>query len=86
MLALSNYLIMFVTPNLSNNSLKKLLIAFLALLCYVTSATAAEWHISPTGSPTGLGTIVSPLDLQTALTNAAAMIQPGKGVWLHGGM
>ena len=43
-----------------------------------------DWYISPTGSPSGNGTIDSPWDLKTALDHPPA-VQPGDTIWLRGG-
>ncbi len=43
------------------------------------------WYVSPTGSPSGSGTLASPWDLQTAL-NQPSVVQPGSTIWLLGGV
>lgn len=47
-------------------------------------AKAAEWHVSPTGTPAGDGSVAKPWDLQTALRQPEA-VKPGDTIWLHGG-
>lgn len=46
---------------------------------------AANFHVSPTGSPMGAGTAARPWDLATALSGARARIRAGDTVWIHGG-
>lgn len=43
-----------------------------------------EFYVSPSGSPSGDGSIADPWDLQTALSHPAAL-QPGDTIWLRGG-
>jgi hypothetical protein len=47
-------------------------------------ANGAEYHVSPDGTPDGMGTSDRPWDLATALAPAAS-IQPGDSIWLHAG-
>lgn len=62
----------------------------LLILCICTApGTAAqapptEHYVSPTGTPTGAGTIADPWDLATALSHPAP-VQPGDTIWLRGG-
>lgn len=44
-----------------------------------------EWYASPSGTPSGNGTITNPWDLQTALNNTAQIL-PGDILWLRGGV
>jgi hypothetical protein len=51
---------------------------------------AAEWHVSPSGSPQADGSAQHPWDLQTALAGApdaagSPRVVAGDTVWLHGG-
>jgi uncharacterized repeat protein (TIGR01451 family) len=45
----------------------------------------AEYYVSPTGSPSNLGTKSSPWDLTSTLKKASHTIQPGAVIWLLGG-
>jgi hypothetical protein len=45
--------------------------------------TAAEFHVSPTGTPDGKGTPEQPWDLATGLSGRAGL-KPGDVLWLHG--
>jgi hypothetical protein len=47
-------------------------------------ALAAEFHVSPSGSPGGDGSLARPWDLATALLQPAA-VGAGDTLWLHGG-
>ena len=47
-------------------------------------ASAAEFHVTPSGSPAGNGTSSSPWDLSTALAHPAA-VRPGDTIWLRSG-
>ncbi len=47
-------------------------------------ANAAEFHVSPGGSPEGDGSEVNPWDLATAFAHPAS-VQAGDTIWLHGG-
>jgi S-layer homology domain len=48
------------------------------------TAAATDFYVSPTGSPSGSGSINSPWDLQTAL-NQPSSVHPGDTIWLRGG-
>jgi len=55
-----------------------------------TPAAATEWFISPTGSPSGAGTINDPWDIyaldgRDANGVIGGAVQPGDTVWLRGG-
>jgi hypothetical protein len=50
----------------------------------VVGSLSAQFYVSPQGSPTGDGSINNPWDLQTALSQPAA-VQPGATIWLRGG-
>ncbi len=45
---------------------------------------AAEFHVMPSGSPQGTGSLAQPWDLATALV-APGVVQPGDTIWLHAG-
>jgi hypothetical protein len=45
---------------------------------------AAEFHVTPSGTPAGDGSELNPWDLQTALLQPAA-VKPGDTIWVHGG-
>ena len=47
-----------------------------ALFLAASAAHAAEWHVSPQGTPKGQGTKEAPWDLATALAHPAA-VKPG---------
>lgn len=57
--------------------------ASLTVACCFTSASAADWYVSPGGNPGGNG-MDRPWDLQTAL-NQPAGVHPGDTLWLRGG-
>ncbi len=46
---------------------------------------AAEFHVSPSGSPAGDGSAGKPWDLATAFS-APPAVRPGDTIWLHGGV
>ncbi len=46
---------------------------------------AANFYVSPTGSPSGDGSLSRPWDLQTALYHPAA-VKPGDTIWMRGGI
>jgi len=48
------------------------------------ASLAAEFHVTPDGSPRGDGSRNQPWDLATALA-AVEIVQPGDTVWLHAG-
>lgn len=50
----------------------------------LSSGSAPEFYVSPTGSPSGDGSSTNPWDLQTALHHPAA-VKPGSTIWLRGG-
>jgi PKD repeat protein len=54
-------------------------VAFLAL-----PAFAADFYVTPTGTPSGDGTMASPWSLQRALSQPAPL-KPGDTIWLRGG-
>ncbi len=56
----------------------------LAMCLGAVTASAAEWHVAPNGSPHGDGSAATPWDLATALKNIA-VVKPGDTIWLHGG-
>src|SRR5438046_8909156 len=49
-----------------------------------TLPTAADFFVSPSGSPSGDGSFANPWDLATALDGPAA-VTPGSTIWLRGG-
>jgi hypothetical protein len=49
------------------------------------SQPAAEFHVSPAGSPTGDGSADRPWDLATALGGSVG-VPPGSTIWLHDGI
>src|SRR5687767_7464918 len=48
--------------------------------------TGNQFYVAPKGTPTGLGTLSSPWDLQTALSGGKGLIQPGATVYLRDGV
>ena len=60
------------------------ILGLLVILGAVWPLAAAEFHVSPKGSPKGNGTLAEPWDLGTALV-ATSSVQPGDTVWLHAG-
>jgi hypothetical protein len=59
-------------------------LALSLLLVVAAQATAAEFHVSPKGSPDGDGSQEKPWDLATALA-AVDRVGPGDTLWLHEG-
>lgn len=58
--------------------------SLVALLLAAVPISAAEFHVSPSGSSAGNGSAQKPWDLATALA-APAAVRPGDVIWLHGG-
>ncbi len=58
--------------------------ATLVLCLLAAPAVGSDFYVSPTGSPSGSGSVSSPWDLQTALAQPAA-VHPGDTLWLRGG-
>lgn len=56
----------------------------IALLALAARAGAAEWYVSPSGTPQGKGTRESPWDVASALDGKPA-VPPGDTVYLRGG-
>ena len=56
----------------------------LALLWVSGGVVAAEFHVTPDGSTSAVGSIADPWDLQTALAHPD-VVQPGDVIWLHEG-
>jgi hypothetical protein len=64
----------------------KLFIAmFLACALLPGAAEAAEHYVAPSGTPSGAGTLASPWDLQTALSQPSDVL-PGDTIWLRAGL
>lgn len=59
-------------------------LTWLAIVLSAASTSAAEFHVTPTGSPKGNGSQSAPWDLATALA-AEDRVQPGDTVWIHAG-
>jgi cysteine-rich repeat protein len=57
----------------------------LAALAPTPIARATEYHVTPSGTPSGDGSLAAPWDLATALW-ASDVVVPGDTVWLHGGV
>ncbi len=51
---------------------------------FVIQAQAAEFHVTPTGTAKGTGSVAEPWDLATALV-ATETVKPGDTVWIHAG-
>ncbi len=58
--------------------------AAVIVLSVTSSATAGEFHVTPSGTPSGDGSLGAPWDLTTALAHPAP-VQAGDTIWLHGG-
>src|SRR5579862_2530377 len=67
---------------LKPNSILK---AALAAVLLVTAVSGADHFVAPNGSAGGNGSINSPWDLQTALSQPSS-VQPGDTIWLRGGV
>jgi hypothetical protein len=57
---------------------------WVALLTFAATVRAADFHVTPAGSPKGDGSTARPWDLGTALA-ATDLVKPGDTVWLHAG-
>jgi hypothetical protein len=56
----------------------------LAVLLSMGELAASEFHVSPTGTPQGTGSIDEAWDLATALA-PSAVVQAGDTIWIHAG-
>ena len=56
----------------------------LLLLCAPGGVAAIDYYASPSGRPSGNGSIGNPWDLQTALSQPPS-VHPGDTIWLRGG-
>ena len=63
---------------------RRLLAGFATLLIGCVPLLATDYYVAPTGSAGGNGSITSPWDLQTALSQPAS-VHPGDTIWLRGG-
>ena len=56
-------------------------------LALLTAAPAdgAEWHVTTSGTPSGVGSTAAPWDLQTALSGGHGLIGANDTIWLHDG-
>ncbi len=59
-------------------------VGLLALFVTVWPVEAAEFHVTPNGSPKGKGTLTDPWDLGTGLV-ATDIVKPGDTLWIHEG-
>jgi len=57
----------------------------LAQLCTLLTVQAADFFVTPQGSPFGSGSVARPWDLQTALKQPAS-VRPGDTIWVRGGV
>ena len=57
----------------------------LTVLLVALPVEAAQFHITPDGTPKGKGSRTEPWDLATGL-NAADVVKPGDTVWIHAGI
>ena len=65
--------------------MKNITILTTALVFILTTASfASQYYAAPTGTSSGDGSITKPWDLQTALSQPAA-VKPGDTIWLRGG-
>ena len=55
------------------------------LLISARPVGAAEWHVTPTGTPGGDGSLEAPWDLATVAFGGAGVVEPGDTVWMHAG-
>ena len=62
-----------------------IVLALLVILIAGPTLRASTHHVAPSGSREGDGSVQRPIDLQSALRNAASTIKPGDTVLLHGG-
>ena len=60
-------------------------VSWLILVLAVVEIDAADWHVTPKGSPQGKGSVEEPWDLAKALV-ATEVVKPGDTVWIHAGM
>lgn len=60
-------------------------IRILTILAVSLPLAAAEFFVSPRGTPVGDGSVDRPWDFQTALNHPAA-VRPGDTIWLRGGL
>src|SRR5947208_10869212 len=56
----------------------------LGVVLLTAPVRAADWHVTPGGSPTGRGTEDAPWDLASAL-GGSQKIAPGDMIWFHAG-
>src|SRR6185312_9465418 len=49
-----------------------------------TLPNGASWYVSPTGTPSGDGSMASPWDIDTAL-HGPPQVKPGDTIWIRGG-
>ena len=63
---------------------KQFLATFLAVTAGACTIHAAEFFVSPGGSPFGDGSLAAPWDLPTALAHPST-VHPGDTIWLRGG-
>src|SRR4051812_2393344 len=56
-----------------------------ALLASAPAVSAAEWHVTPTGSTAGAGTLADPWDLPGVAAGGLTQILPGDTIWVHEG-
>ena len=60
------------------------LVVLIALVCLPDRAVSSEFHVSPTGTAKGAGSLEAPWDLATAFS-APDSVKPGDTIWLHAG-
>ena len=59
-------------------------LAFVVCTLCATTGFAAQWYVSPIGTPSGNGSMALPWDLQTALNQPGGVLA-GDTIWLRGG-
>lgn len=67
------------------NTIIRIAILLLVAVAGLVPLHAADFYVAPLGTPWSPGTISSPWDLQTALSQPAA-VKPGDTIWLRGGL
>jgi hypothetical protein len=65
-------------------TISRLACVVIATVLLAAAAHAAEFHVSPAGTPQGDGSAEHPWDLATALAGPEA-VRPGDTIWLHEG-
>jgi hypothetical protein len=67
-----------------SRTVRKVVRLLFLLLSLGLPTFAAQYYVSPTGSPSGNGSITNPWDLHTGIT-AHSVVKPGDTIWVRGG-